>query len=609
MQHRVQQAFIIGVAVLLVAAGCSQDGARGKKQESSSSRERKESSSRTTPTPEVLEAVDCAKFGERYDSSIATLLRTSPVQCARLTVPVDPADPASTPLQIAVGRIPASGTKSERIGSLIINPGGPGGSGVEFLASSYAMFPEAIQERFDLVSFDPRGVGASTALECLTQSQRKEFIESELDDLSAEEQVAAAIREDKVLADACEQRSGELARNMGTDAVIADLEMLRKALGDEPINFYGISYGTRIAAAYGSEYPDQVRALVLDGSVHPDRDPAPQELGQIRGILRAFQQFEKRCSSQSECPIADDPLGKLQAVSDQLDAEGTIPSGDSDVPDLTKSDYETAMVTALYDPALWDAAAEAVAALTGPASPEQHLAVAMLQQFASQQTGQREDGTYGNDVEVRSIVNCADADGPMTEQETEELNQQVAAMLQESQLPRLFGVDESSIAPGCTSLPTGTSLTIKPTAAKKVTLIIGNTFDPVTPVEFARSMSEALGGPQVLEYEGGGHAAGLRIACVGEQFAKFLLDPSSPLDSATCPQDPKEFDLFFVLEQQFSTYGYGDSFGKCMADALRASTSPLEILSLDPEEMSGPIVEKVQNASISCAGEAVSDGG
>ena len=208
----------------------------------------------TAPTTGSLTWGSCSKFDIAVTADVLSSARQSGLECAALDVPVDHAAPDGATTELALARLPATGSSSKRIGSLIVNPGGPGGSGLEFLASSGLAIPDDLRQRFDIVSFDPRGIASSSPLDCLTQTQRADLVDAESPDDPAQAQAQAADTE-RTIAEGCEADDAELFRNMGTDQVAGDLDDIREAVGDDELTFLGLSYGTRIAASYATQFP------------------------------------------------------------------------------------------------------------------------------------------------------------------------------------------------------------------------------------------------------------------------------------------------------------------------------------------------------------------
>ena len=347
----------------------------------------------------------CRDVDIAVDAATRRSARQNGMECATLTVPVDHAEPDGPTIDLAVARLAATGDDEERVGSLIVNPGGPGGSGLEFLASSGLAFSSDLRDHFDIVSFDPRGVAASAPLDCLTQDERAELIDEETPDDPATA-VAEAAEHEAAIAGGCAEDDDLLFRHMGTDQVAGDVDLLREAVGDEQLTFLGLSYGTRIAAAYATMFPENVRAVVLDGSVTPSRDLVEQTGGQVKGIVRAVNAFVQQCDAAPGCPLAPDTLGRLTSAAERLDSTPLVVDMSGDDEPLTKDKFVTAVITSLYDPSSAMALADAVAALEPGADEElADLGARFILDLAGQQSSKRPDGSYGNGFETQGVVN------------------------------------------------------------------------------------------------------------------------------------------------------------------------------------------------------------
>src|SRR5690606_24274887 len=232
-------------------------------------------------------------------------------ECGTFEVPMDYDDPSGRRLEIAVKRLPASG--SDRIGSLVVNPGGPGGSGLDYVSAAPAAFSRQVRERFDIVGFDPRGVGQSSPVYCMDSAELDEFLGFQLQSADGTGDPTAAtdasveefVRLNRDFVEACQERSGELIHHVGTANVARDLDVLREVLGDDGLTYLGKSYGTSIGAHYAELFGANVRALVLDGAVTPHGDQLELSVEQAGGFTTALHAFVEDCLSRPDCPLAD----------------------------------------------------------------------------------------------------------------------------------------------------------------------------------------------------------------------------------------------------------------------------------------------------------------
>src|SRR6201999_208826 len=274
------------------------------------------------PTPAPSAAAAPLKWG----SCSQFLTDTSDVptaQCTTVPVPVDYNNPGGAKAKLAVIRVPATG---QRVGSLLINPGGPGGSAVDMVAGMATDLKGSdITRDFDLVGFDPRGVGHSTpSLRCRTDAEFDAYRTEPMVDYSPAG-VAHIEQIYRQLAQECVNRMGkEFLANAGTASVARDMDMVRQALGEDQINYLGFSYGTELGTAYLEHFADHVRTMVLDGAIDPTVDPIQENISQTAGFQTAFNDYAADCARSPACPLGTDPaqfVNRYQALIDPLVAK------------------------------------------------------------------------------------------------------------------------------------------------------------------------------------------------------------------------------------------------------------------------------------------------
>jgi pimeloyl-ACP methyl ester carboxylesterase len=228
-------------------------------------------------------------------------------------VPFDYARPGGPRFSLPVIKLPATDA-AHRVGDLVVNPGGPGGSGVQYALAARGEFPAAVLARFDIVGFDPRGVGGSEpALSCMTGPELDTYLSTdEMPDNAA--QLATVVQQGKFYASRCEQNSRALLPYVGTQNAARDLDVLRAALGQSRLTYLGKSYGTYLGTWYAQLFPHRVRALVLDGAVDPDTTGLQSDAVQAGGFQTAFGSFAAWCRARSGCPLGQDAAGQLEAL-------------------------------------------------------------------------------------------------------------------------------------------------------------------------------------------------------------------------------------------------------------------------------------------------------
>ncbi|GAA2741799.1 alpha/beta hydrolase [Terrabacter aerolatus] len=333
--------------------------------------------------------------------------------CGTVVVPVDYQHPEGARTHIALRRLPASGP-APRIGSLFINPGGPGGSGIEFVGEASSFFGDAVRQRYDIVGFDPRGMGESDPVSCLTDADLDAMYAADPTPDTAAER-AAARRAPAERNRRCLARGGALAARMGSEFVARDLDVLRSAVGDERLNYYGVSYGTMIGALYASFYTSRVGLMVLDSAVLPDalpeQAPSQQDVdaaarGWADDFDKVFDEFFTECGSSVECPLGRDRATASRALVRFLDGLDRRPleTGYDSLPRLTEGWAQTAIDEGLRNHDTWPELVDALDAAVndGDGGP--------LAWFAMESTDRNEDGTYAATTFGRShlLVTCSD---------------------------------------------------------------------------------------------------------------------------------------------------------------------------------------------------------
>jgi pimeloyl-ACP methyl ester carboxylesterase len=449
------------------------------------------------------------------------------LECATLTVPLDHAVPDGPTIDLAVART-ATADGDTRIGSLVFNPGGPGGSGIEFLATAVALVPPELTARFDLVSFDPRGVGASAAIDCEVDFDDDVALLAPDDDAGWDALVEDALGR----ADTCTPESLELEPYVGTNNAARDLDALRAALGDDELSYVGFSYGTRLGATYAELFPDRVRALVLDGAVKPTDDLALLGLEQGPGFDAALESFAVACDADADCALAE--LGPTLDVYAGLVAEiaesGSFPTDDTDRV-LTPGELQLGVVAALYSTQLWPVLADALYVA------ETQQDGSLLQVLADVYLGRRPDGTYDNSQLAGLAINCADDPRrpPVDE---------VRAQAETSAQASIHFADFLRASTGCigTAEPID-PIAIGPADGAAPILVIGTTGDPATPYEWAVELTELLSSGVLYTVEAEGHTAFLSVACVDDVVVDYLVDLELPAASSSCADD-ESVDVF-----------------------------------------------------------------
>lgn len=444
-------------------------------------------------------------------------------QCARLTVPVDYAEPGGATTYLALTRLPAA-DPAARIGSLIVNPGGPGGSGVEYAGYATAVISEAVRARYDVVGFDPRGVASSDPIRCLTDRQTDAYLAADASPDSPQE-VTTLIRESQQLADECEQRNRTLLPHVGTQDVARDLDVLRAAVGDTKLFYLGKSYGTFLGAIYAEKFPRRVGRMVLDGALDPRSTSEQVNLGQAGGFEIALGAFLADCLGKQTCPLTGDTeQARAQLRTFLADVDATpLPTGGKR--ELTQALAVLGIVFALYDETFWPQLRSALASgLTGDGAPLLALADAYADRLPS--------GRYRTNAnDVIYAVNCLDRpepNGPAQIEKSLPKYDAASAIFGEyiawSSLPCHYWPVPPEMRPRAIHAPGAAPI-----------LVVGTTRDPATPYAWAQALASQLDSGVLLTYEGDGHTAYRRgSTCIDAAVDTYLLRGVPPVDGTRC---------------------------------------------------------------------------
>ena len=446
---------------------------------------------------------------------------TVDLECGSITVPLDYTEPGGRSIDIAVARV-ATPYDDERIGSLVLNPGGPGASGIEFLQTAALVMPMVLSRRFDLVSFDPRGVGASTAIDCDTVLDDNVSLLEAGDDAGWNALVAEA----EAHPSTCTSDSAAIAALLGTNNAARDLDEIRAALGDDRLSYVGFSYGTRLGATYAELFPDRVRALVLDGAVKPTDDFTELDAEQGASIDRAFERFAEACDADEDCELS--ALGAALDVYSSLVASiadtGSIPTDDPDRA-LTPGELQLGVIAAMYTTQLWPVLAQGMYA----ASAENDGT--LLQVLVDSYLGRQPDGSYDNSQDAGFTINCADDPSRPPDDVVRTESEQIASNSQ-----WFDGILRAST--GCigTPLPVDPLIIGHADGAPPI-LVIGNTGDPATPYDWSVAMADFLTSAQLFTVESDGHTAFLSVPCVNPVVVDYLVDLDLPEPGASCANE------------------------------------------------------------------------
>ena len=456
-----------------------------------------------------------------------------------MPVPLDRSDPSSATIDLALIRKPAR--KPHPIGSLLLNPGGPGQPGSEFLRQLLASgtFPSALLDRFDVMSWDPRGTGDSAGIACLTV---EDFTEPEplpypptAAERSKVEAQAAAQRK------RCFDSDGDVIPHVGTLATVEDLDAIRTAVGDDALTYVGFSYGTTIGLEYLSLHPDTSRAIVLDGVALPGTDPVTTTRAQMASFEDNLNRFLDACRTDRSCTFGgDDPHAALMAFLDRLATGVRIPASYS-LPDpsgvrhtrtgtLGYTEAVNGIAAALYNVDTWSILRTGLVEATRSTDPDGHTLL-MLRDLL---VGRQVDGTWNHSVEANQAISCAD----QSERATSLFGDPARIRAWSKELP-VFGAFGAAGLPGCYRWPAAIAplaeLTKHDLATAPAVVVVNSAHDPATPYANARVAHRLLPGSRLVTWEGDDHTsfAGGH-ACIDDAVVPYLIEGELPAAGLRC---------------------------------------------------------------------------
>lgn len=443
--------------------------------------------------------------------------------CTTVTAPLNWIDPDAGTIELSVIRHAA--TAAEPLGSLLTNPGGPGVSGVNLVRDSLGFaVGEALQENYDVIGFDPRGVGASTAVTCLDATAMDSYLfDIPPGQRGSAEWNAFIVSQQEDFAAACEDNSDGILPFIDTESAAQDMDLLRAVLGDEKLNYLGYSYGTFLGATYAKHYPDRVGRLVLDGAIDPSVSALDVSTQQAIGFENALRAYMASCVGQSECPFSgsvDDALADLSILLASVDRD---PIRNADGRMLGATSLVTAIVSALYAEASWPFLTQA---LTDVLQGDAGNAFSLADFYYNRQDGQYLD----NSTEAFQTYNCMDY--PSDETAAEEAASAAALAEQAPTIaPYWDSVDQCEVWPYA---PTGVREPISAAGAEPI-VVIGTTGDPATPYDWSVALADQLESGVLITRVGEGHTGYNKgNACVNDAVEAYFISGVVPQDGLVC---------------------------------------------------------------------------
>jgi len=450
-------------------------------------------------------------------------------RCTSVAVPVDwsdAANPQAPQAQLAVMRIPATGKK---LGTIISNPGGPGVSAVEVMSRFAPKLENTeIGRRFDLVAFDPRGVGLSTPeIRCET--------DAELDEYRADPQVdyspagVAHIEDlDRERAQRCADRVGlAFLAGMSTENSARDMDAVRAALGEEQLNFFGYSYGTRLGTAYAEQFPDRVRAMMLDGVVDQFTDPLAGAVEQAAGFQQAFDAYAADCASRPDCPLGTDSAAFVDRLHQLVDPLTDKPARTADPRGLSYSDAFTGIDDALYSDEDWPRLTEGLTALARGTDADDLL------ELADEYLERDEDGHYTNSEDAFNAVHCADDVYPSDPAVYADVDRRTREVSPFNSYGEFTGYAPRPLCVFWPARPATEPHPLTSPGPGKV-VVVSSTGDPATPYQVGVDVARQLDAP-LITFDGNQHTVAFSgNRCVDAPLEAFFVDLAQPPADLRC---------------------------------------------------------------------------
>lgn len=473
------------------------------------------------PDPSITTPPDAALapfYGQALDWSPCR----EKFECASLTVPLDYRQPRGEEIEIALLKVPA--TRASR-GALVVNPGGPGAPGTSYAEAAERVFRSPLLENFDIVGFDPRGTGDSAPVDCLSDAELDGYISADPDPDTADE-VAAFAASAELLGKRCAARSGELAQHVSTIEAAQDIDVLRAALGEAQLTYFGASYGTQLGATYAELFPDRVGRLVLDGAIDLSLSGADLGKQQAAGFELALRAYVQNCVEEtSSCFLGTTVDAGVERIQQFLaDVEAEPLSTDLDGRQLEIGNAFYGLVAPLYQREAWSALSLALrSAFVGDGTT--------LLQFADLYTSREADGYSDNSIEANLTISCLDNPGFTNPASVPETYQEYA------EASPTFGRVFAWSQVGCNGFPVEPALeprTVRARGADPI-LVVGTTRDPATPMRWAEALAKQLESGVLLRRDGDGHTAyNSGNECIDDTIEAYLLDGTVPTDGLTC---------------------------------------------------------------------------
>ena len=443
-------------------------------------------------------------------------------RCTTVSVPIDYAKPNGDQAQLAVIKVPARG---QRVGVLMVNPGGPGQSAVDVVAGMAASFGDnEITQHFDLVGFDPRGVGHSTPdIRCRTDAEFDAYRREPMVDYSPAGVTHIEDIYRQLVAD-CVNRVGiGFLANVGTVNVARDMDAVRQALGEAQLNYLGFSYGTELGTAYAQAFPQNIRAMVLDGAIDPTLDAVEKNVRQMASFQQAFDDFARDCASSATCPLGTDPAKAVDRYHQLVNPLVTKPGPTLDPRGLSYQDATTGTANALYTKRYWEFLTNGLSALQRGTEAEELLLL------ADDYQGRDKDGHYTNLQDAFTAVRCVDNVTPTDSASWVAADKRIREVAPFLSYGEFTGYAPRDVCAFWPVPPTTVPYTATSPGAGKV-VVVSTTHDPATPYQSGVELARQLGA-SLISYDGTQHTVVFKgVRCVDSAIVNYLVNLTPPAD-------------------------------------------------------------------------------
>jgi pimeloyl-ACP methyl ester carboxylesterase len=512
------------VVALGVLAGCT-GSTRGVGSQARSATTSATSETPGHSPPTTIAFSDCSRLLNLSAAGIPEDRRQKlQFGCGQLPVPLDYSHPRGAQVSLQIIRVHYR-DQPQRVGSLLVNPGGPGASGVFLAISLSASLSEEVLQRFDIIGFDPRGVGLSAPIKCQTDAEETSALALDADVRTAAG-LQAAKKQAATFAHSCVTKYGNSLAHYNTVETARDMDRIRAGVGDEKLNYLGFSYGTELGAVYAHLFPKRIRVAVLDGAVDPATtgNAVTSNEQQLAGFEAAFDQFAADCRERTSCKPLGDPRQAVAALEEKASAEPIPTSAPGDTRRATGGNVLYAVVSALYSQELWPELGTALI-------EADHGDARGVFDLNDRYSERSDDGHYSNLLDVFQVVSCNDQQSDPSDAVVK-----AAATRWAKQYP-LFGLWSASSLLQCQAWPKTRHPVPPETASGSAPiLVIGNLHDPATPYAGAVHLAATLSTGVLLTWDGEGHTSYGQSTCIDAKVDSYLIHGAIPAPHTTCPR-------------------------------------------------------------------------